>query len=82
MKYIVHTTFGPLPVEASNDWEALTILNRADAVVVEQQPDGQFEASRYLPREDAFVSYRAASQTLALNKAFRHARQCEEVAND
>jgi len=76
--HLIHTRLGPLHVEAEHNFEALRTLGRPDAVAVEALPDGQFEATRYLPTEDAFVSYRAASQTVALNRAFRHARQIAE----
>jgi len=79
MKHLIHTRLGPLSVEAEHNFEALRILGRPDAVVVEQFPDGMYEATRYLPDVDAFSSYRAASPTLALNRAFKHIRQCEEV---
>jgi len=79
MNFRLHTLYGPLSVEAEHNFEALRILGRPDAVAVEALPDGRYEAVRYSPVADAFISYSAASQTLALNKAFRHARLCEEV---
>jgi len=72
MKYDLHTPRDVITVEASDAWEALMIVSRADVVVVEQLPDGQFEAARYLPDFDAFVSCRDVSRGEAIAKAFFH----------